>query len=186
MNSATQQAVPESGIDGSSQTWQNQGVEIYGSTIDPPWSSGLGRWTGQDLNTPAFVVRTWTSDRLPGPVGNSTWEICESTPTLLEKVELQKSQYLEATEGVTIHRSWHHHHQLWFTVEALQHSHGPQFPRILLQLLARIGDQSWLLPIFSQRKMSVGTEQRMKKRWEGERLWKGAAKPLCQVIVRKT
>jgi len=68
----TQNAEPEIGTNGSSETWQNPRVGGYGSRFGPPGIRWLSFWTGLELNWPIFAVQTQTAGGLPGPIGNTS------------------------------------------------------------------------------------------------------------------
>jgi len=68
----TQNAEPEIGTDGSSQTRRNPRVDGYGSGFGTPRVCGSGFWPVLEPNRPVFAVQTRTAGGLPGPVANTT------------------------------------------------------------------------------------------------------------------
>jgi hypothetical protein len=82
----TQNAEPEIGTDGSSQTRQHRPGDGYGSGFGPPRVSGSGSWTGLEPMRPICAVQTQTAGGLPGPIANTTNTLfCQSNNQHLMK-----------------------------------------------------------------------------------------------------
>jgi hypothetical protein len=75
INRKTQNAEPEIGTDRSRQIRESLRVDGYGCGLGQQRGSGLGFWTGLGPNRIVFVVHTWTTGRLPGPVADTIYEL---------------------------------------------------------------------------------------------------------------
>jgi len=75
INSATWNATPEIGPDGSSQTRRDLLVDRHRAGFGQPWNSGSGFWMVLELNRTIFPVQTQTAARWPGLVFNTNLTI---------------------------------------------------------------------------------------------------------------
>jgi len=89
----TQNAEPEIGTDGSSQSRRKPRVDGYGSWFGPPRVSGSGFWTVLEPNRPVFAVQTPTAGGLPGPVANTTQDPPTGQGSSLTKTSYQPLKF---------------------------------------------------------------------------------------------